>query len=169
MHVTASKIQTLADVELAVLLCLVAHQHCIISAHTLLLDSLAQELQLVCPVLAIIHLHNTNSIKIATNVFGLSYALVDCSPTTTLDDFKQSVLLNVPNSSNQHGTSSHTHLPLPSFKHTNSTYTGTSNELDERKIADMIIAKNLNTAHTNVQTQALEVTFSYKYSTVLAI
>ena len=49
MDSTAAKIQALGDLELAVLLCLVAHQHCIISTHNLLLDTLAQELQLVRP------------------------------------------------------------------------------------------------------------------------
>lgn len=32
-----------------------------------------------------------------------------------------------------------------------------SNELDDRKVADIIIAKDLNMANNNVQTQALEV------------
>ena len=47
MDSTAVKIQALGDLELAVLLCLTAQQHCIISAQNLLLDTLAQELQSV--------------------------------------------------------------------------------------------------------------------------
>jgi hypothetical protein len=47
MNSTAAKIQALGDLELAVLLCLTAQQHCIISTQNLLLDTLAQELQLV--------------------------------------------------------------------------------------------------------------------------
>jgi hypothetical protein len=47
MDQTAAKIQALGDLELAVLLCLIAQQHCIISTQNLLLDTLAQELQLV--------------------------------------------------------------------------------------------------------------------------
>ncbi|CAD0090735.1 unnamed protein product [Aureobasidium vineae] len=129
MDSTAAKIQALGDLELAVLLCLVAQQHCIISTQNLLLDTLAQELQLV--------------------------------PTTTLDDFKESILVDAPDASHDHLASS-THLSLPSFKPTTSRHTffrnqsGTSNELDERKIADIIIAKDLNMASSNVQTQALE-------------
>jgi hypothetical protein len=51
MDSMAAKIQALGDLELAVLLCLVAQQHCIISTQNLLLDTLAHELQLVCPSL----------------------------------------------------------------------------------------------------------------------
>ncbi|THW66083.1 hypothetical protein D6D20_01601 [Aureobasidium pullulans] len=144
MDTTAAKVQALGDLELAVLLCLVAQQHCIISTQNLLLDNLAQELKLI-----------------AANIFGLTCALVNCSAATTLDDFKQSVLVDVQDPLDGHAASS-THLSLPSFKHTGSRQTffrnqsGTSNELDERKIADIIIAKDLNMANSNVQTQALE-------------
>jgi hypothetical protein len=51
MDSTAAKIQALGDLELAVLLCLVAQQHCIISTQNLLLDTLAHEIQLVRPFL----------------------------------------------------------------------------------------------------------------------
>ncbi|THY36359.1 hypothetical protein D6D01_00488 [Aureobasidium pullulans] len=144
MDTTAAKVQALGDLELAVLLCLVAQQHCIISTQNLLLDNLAQELQLI-----------------AANIFGLTCALVNCSAATTLDDFKQSVLVDIQDPLDDHAASS-TRLSLPSFKHTGSRQTffrnqsGTSNELDERKIADIIIAKDLNMANSNVQTQALE-------------
>lgn len=165
MDSTAVKIQALGDLELAVLLCLVAQQHCIISTNNLLLDSLAHELQLVCLYLPEYPHLETNKFKIATNIFGLSCALVNCSSTTTLDAFKESILVDVPDAANDHVASS-THLSLPSFNHTTSRHTffrnhsGTSNELDERKIADIIIAKDLNMASSNVQTQALEV-FTY--------
>lgn len=45
----ADKVQTLSDLELAALLCLVAEQHAIIEAHSSQLDALTQELQLVSP------------------------------------------------------------------------------------------------------------------------
>ena len=107
-------------------------------------------------------LQTLTNVKIAANIFGLTCALVDCSAATTLDDFKQSVLVDVQDPLDDHAASS-THPSLPSFKHTGSRQTffrnqsGTSNELDERKIADIIIAKDLNMANSNVQTQALEV------------
>jgi len=42
------KVQSLSDIELAVLLCLIADQHCVIEAEDELLPGLKQELQLVC-------------------------------------------------------------------------------------------------------------------------
>lgn len=41
------KVQTLSDIELAVLICLVADQHCIIEAEKEAFEDLQQELQLV--------------------------------------------------------------------------------------------------------------------------
>lgn len=41
------KVQTLSDLELAVLVCLVAEQHCIIQTENLLLESVETELKLV--------------------------------------------------------------------------------------------------------------------------
>jgi hypothetical protein len=45
------KVQTLSDLELAVLVCLVAEQHCIIQTEGQLLDDVEQELKLVSQVL----------------------------------------------------------------------------------------------------------------------
>ena len=41
------KVQTLSDLELAVLVCLVAEQHCIIETEGQLLDAVESELKLV--------------------------------------------------------------------------------------------------------------------------
>lgn len=41
------KVQTLSDLELAVLVCLVAEQHCIIQTEEQLLDNVKEELRLV--------------------------------------------------------------------------------------------------------------------------
>lgn len=41
------KVQTLSDIELAVLICLVADQHCIIETERDLLEDVQQELKLV--------------------------------------------------------------------------------------------------------------------------
>lgn len=74
--------------------------------------------------------------QIATRVFPLSCVLVDCSASTTLDHFRQAVLLDLPSTSAL--TSSHRDL----------------------SIADVVITKDLNLASHNVQTQALEVTLT---------
>jgi len=41
------KVQTLSDLELAALVCLVAEQHCIIETERQLLDNVGEELKLV--------------------------------------------------------------------------------------------------------------------------
>ncbi|MCJ1256161.1 hypothetical protein MMC24_003981 [Lignoscripta atroalba] len=70
------KAQELTDIELATLLSLTANQHCIIQTEEDALDALQEELQLI-----------------ASNVFGLSAAVVQCSESTTLDDFSSGVLV----------------------------------------------------------------------------
>lgn len=97
MEKIALKIQDLGDLELAVLLSLVAEQHCIITTKNKLVPDLARELELVrsiCTFLAPNHL--TDYQKISTRVFNVSCALVHCSASTTLDDFRQGVLVNAP-------------------------------------------------------------------------
>ncbi|EOD49717.1 hypothetical protein GTA08_BOTSDO04362 [Neofusicoccum parvum] len=72
----ADKVQTLSDLELAALLCLVAEQHAIIEADAAQLDVLTQELQLI-----------------AGSVFGLSSTVLECSDKTTLDGFGTGLLV----------------------------------------------------------------------------
>jgi len=43
----ADKVQALSDIELAILLCLITEQHCIIETEKEALDDLAQEIRLV--------------------------------------------------------------------------------------------------------------------------
>ena len=50
-----SKVQDLTDVELALLLCLVANQHCIIETTEEALDKLEDEILLVCTTPIICH------------------------------------------------------------------------------------------------------------------
>lgn len=42
------KVQTLSDLELAVLVCIVAEQHCIVQTEVQLIESVEEELKLVC-------------------------------------------------------------------------------------------------------------------------
>lgn len=43
------KVHALSDLELAILLCLISREHCLMSTPTDAVDDLIQELQLVCP------------------------------------------------------------------------------------------------------------------------
>jgi hypothetical protein len=47
IHKLVERVQNLSDLELAILLCLIAKQHCCIEVEDELVDDLAQELALV--------------------------------------------------------------------------------------------------------------------------
>ncbi|KAI4933044.1 hypothetical protein J4E85_003447 [Alternaria conjuncta] len=70
------KVQSLSDLELAVLICLVADQHCIIEAERQLTRDVLEELK-----------------PVATNTFGLTWAVLECTEHTTLDDFGSGILV----------------------------------------------------------------------------
>ncbi|KAF3046280.1 hypothetical protein E8E11_003533 [Didymella keratinophila] len=125
------KVQTLSDLELAALVCLVAEQHCIIETEEQLLDTVESELKLV-----------------ASNVFGLTWAVLDCNEQTTLDDFGCGILVK---------------------DETDDDYFNSKSEASNAKafrialwlakaawIANIVIAKNLDVANSQVQTQVLE-------------
>ncbi|USP82110.1 hypothetical protein yc1106_09384 [Curvularia clavata] len=63
------KVQSLSDLELAVLICLVAEHHCIIEAEAEITRN------------------------IASNVFGLASVVLECDEHTTLDDFGNGILV----------------------------------------------------------------------------
>ncbi|KAJ4355573.1 uncharacterized protein N0V89_003593 [Didymosphaeria variabile] len=72
----ADKVQALSDIELATLLCLITDQHCIIEGDRQSLDKLDQEIRLV-----------------ARNVFELTWAVLECSESTTVDEFCTGILV----------------------------------------------------------------------------
>ena len=72
-------------------------------------------------------------------MLGLSTAVVDCSNGTTLEAFREAVLVDAFDASEQDG-----------YRPVNEP------SLDERKIAHVIVAKHLDIADPNVQVQSLE-------------
>ncbi|KAI0426170.1 hypothetical protein F5Y09DRAFT_72364 [Xylaria sp. FL1042] len=88
------KVRQLGDIDLAVLLCLISREHCIVSTDAEYLDDLTVELQLV-----------------ATRTFGLGSAVVDCTPETTLDDLITAIQL--PQSPSQSKLSADLRTPSP--------------------------------------------------------
>ncbi|KAF3031994.1 hypothetical protein E8E12_000612 [Didymella heteroderae] len=132
------KVQTLSDLELAVLVCLVAEQHCIIETEGQLLDAVESELKLV-----------------ATNVFGLTWAVLECKEQTTLDDFGCGILVKDDADDDYFNSRSEASnvkaCPIASSRTLNAF-----TQLDSGRIANIIIAKNLDRANSQVQIQALE-------------
>ncbi|KAI4197479.1 MAG: hypothetical protein LQ346_002993 [Caloplaca aetnensis] len=82
------KAAELSDVELALLLSVVANEHCLIQTEQAALDSLGQELHLA-----------------ATSTFGRTPALLACREDTTLDEFTNGLLVQSVESEPYHGTS----------------------------------------------------------------
>ncbi|KAI1822888.1 hypothetical protein F4861DRAFT_512658 [Xylaria intraflava] len=160
------KVRALGDIELAALLCLIGREHCIISTDGEYLDDLTAELQFV-----------------ASRTFGLETAVVDCTPETTLEDLVAAIQLpqprpivipRSPSSPRPRGSvSAHSHPhPHPHHQHgaprppsslslnanaarsrTPSLSAGTQ---QQQHIANIILARDLNTAPKAVQIQCLE-------------
>ncbi|KAJ4372590.1 hypothetical protein N0V86_007952 [Didymella sp. IMI 355093] len=141
------KVQTLSDLELAVLVCLVAEQHCIIETEKQLLDTVESELKLV-----------------ASNVFGVTWAVLECNEQTTLDDFGCGIL--VKNETDDDYFSSKSEASNVKFASLSgspkrpdrrvSKAPSALTQLDSGRIANIVIAKNLDRANPQVQIQALE-------------
>ncbi|KAL2075640.1 hypothetical protein VTL71DRAFT_583 [Oculimacula yallundae] len=136
------RVHELSDLELAALICLVAQEHCIIDTEPDAIDELTQELQLV-----------------ASKVFGLSNAIIDCHEHTTLDDFAHAILSveNSPTRSNSPVTTRQDSyfLNTPAFGSANRSPVAETFG-DNKTIANVIIARNLDEAPKQVQIQALE-------------
>ncbi|EKJ73274.1 hypothetical protein NXS19_008721 [Fusarium pseudograminearum] len=140
-----NKVHALSDLELALLLCLISREHCLVSTPSEAIDDLIQELQLV-----------------ATKTFGLSWVVIDCNPSTTLEDFASTLLLG-----NQASPSSHSPTVLrnpdsyfttrPSTSHPRTPLSPlTPGGAFASQIANVVLAKNLDRAPQAVQIQALE-------------
>ncbi|KAH7371284.1 hypothetical protein BKA66DRAFT_424316 [Pyrenochaeta sp. MPI-SDFR-AT-0127] len=143
----AEKVQALSDIELAVLLCLVADQHCIIEAEKEVIDGVREELKLV-----------------ASDVFGLTWAVLECDEQTTLDDFGSGILVtedvddyfsNRNDKTTGRQLSSISGSPwMPDRRASKSPKP--FSPLDSRRIANVVVLKNLSRASSQVQIQALE-------------
>lgn len=144
--VTQDKLQQLGDLELAILICLIAQEHCMFSTEHALNLNLQDELRLVCEA-----------------TFGLQPVVVSCSAHMTVDEFSEAVLVD---SREDEAVTEHRHDALsrpvmsisfgPTRGRSSSPTQFGSNTLDDRRIADVIIATNMDTAPDSVQTQALE-------------
>lgn len=132
----------LTDLELAVLLCLVAQQHCLITTEDELLDDLAAELALI-----------------VSEVFSLSYKVVSREDLVSVEKFGEAIL------SHDHFASSSTaddeeqlahHSLLAKVNFRTGSRGGTERDLDTRLVVSVIIAKDFNLAPQEVQVAALE-------------
>ncbi|RKF72196.1 hypothetical protein GcM1_249258 [Golovinomyces cichoracearum] len=136
------RIQSLSDLELAVLICLIAHEHCVINTALVCLDNVACELELI-----------------ATKVFGLRSVVVECSRNITADEFVNLIISSGASdtwSNSQFVTRQdrYSRNSIPLTTHYRLFYSHQKGK--KPSIVKVIIAKNLNRASQNVQLQALE-------------
>ncbi|KAK2754492.1 hypothetical protein FQN54_006893 [Arachnomyces sp. PD_36] len=144
------RVPDLTDLELAVLLCLVAREHSIIETVSDAVEDLEKELRLI-----------------TAGVFGLSCAVLDCSPEFTVDDFNNGIL--DPYGMNLDWKYDSRRLSTPrgadidtntdSFLQSQPARGRSKSPLPEssRGVANVVIAKNFNHCPAQVQIQALEV------------
>ncbi|KAF2431466.1 hypothetical protein EJ08DRAFT_696554 [Tothia fuscella] len=141
----SSKIQELGDIELAALLCLITEEHCIIQAESAELENVERELRLIC-----------------TRTFGLNCAVLECDEQTTLDDFGSGILAD---DWKGEGDGSVFAKAEVLRKGDDSFFSSTTrggavmpaqDENQRGKIANVVVAKNLNVTSNQVQIQALE-------------
>lgn len=160
-----TKVHGLSDLELAAFLCLVNREHCIVSTPPVALNELIEELQLVSPLVAASPLLTSlTCLQIATKTFGLTCAIVDCSPQTTLEDFASSILIAQSPTATRSGSPLRTRndsyfysragiSPLTAVNAYSPTGPGGA---AGSSIANVILARNLDSAPKAVQIQVLE-------------
>jgi len=97
---------------------------------------------------------------VAAKVFGLSHAVIDCSEHTSLDDFAYAILSaegSPARSTSPVRTRADSYfLNAPTFQSIAARSPVSENFADNKSIANVIIAKNLDEAPKQVQIQALE-------------
>ena len=139
-----SKIQGLGDLELAILICLVAQEHCIFSTSYESKHDLRDEVRLICE-----------------STFGLQLAVIECSPQMTVDEFNEGILVEVKRDEDDYfepqESRDQPRTPVDfTYPRVASSGRLRSNTLDRRQIADVLITTDLDMAGENVQIQALE-------------
>jgi hypothetical protein len=133
------KIQQLNDLELAILVSLVAEEHCVFSTDVLSTLELRNELHAVC-----------------AHTFGLKTTSITCNPRTCVDDLNKALLVEYhddPDEAQGLHETGPTAALRADFSRLGRSSPSPSNEW---QIANVVIAADLDLADTSVQVQVLE-------------
>ncbi|KAK5122099.1 hypothetical protein LTR85_004345 [Meristemomyces frigidus] len=136
------KLRELGDLDLAILVSLTSGQHCIFSSGPQTTRDLRDELRLTC-----------------TETFGMQAAVVDCSSKTTVDQFSEALLVDVIDDFEDAVERRDDPVDLSWARHRSQSpgrFGSLGHALDDRRIADVVIAHHLDRTGTNVQVQTLE-------------
>ncbi|KAJ9645034.1 hypothetical protein H2204_001496 [Knufia peltigerae] len=140
-------VNNLTDLELAVLLSLVAQDHCLIQTPEEFQDDVASELALI-----------------VRDIFSLSYIIINKHDLQSIDTFVEAILDDareysdpLDQSDDDLGRESDLRARVAdvSFRGVASAQNDQTT-LDTRKVVNVVIAKDFNLAHEDVQIQALE-------------
>ncbi|KAJ5152176.1 hypothetical protein N7492_010471 [Penicillium capsulatum] len=150
--------QRLSDLELATFLSLVASEHCLIETTGDSVNDVAKELALI-----------------STHTFGLSYSVLDCGWSTSMEDIHQEILT----------AEARKHHTRPAYlrtkTETSSNRSSYMNARDrskspipgshpsENNVVNIVIAKNFNLVDEDVQVQILQLMRARKLATEVGI
>ncbi|USW50104.1 hypothetical protein Slin15195_G034230 [Septoria linicola] len=144
---TLARVEELGDLELALLVSTVAQVHCIFSTAVDAIQDLQEELRLTC-----------------IDLFGTHPAVIDCSPQLTVDDFNEGLLIeneeSLEDAIDRDYTKARPSLminftPMRQASPGGSRLGSVAN-LEDKRIADVVIATGLDEASESVQVQAFE-------------
>ncbi|KXT05988.1 hypothetical protein AC578_309 [Pseudocercospora eumusae] len=134
-----SRIQDLGDVELALLVAMVAGEHCIFSTPRESVENLRTELRLTC-----------------MKRFGRQPVVIDCSPSTSVEEFSEALLVENEDDDSYKKNAARPNFLQVTFDAASPGRSGSVANLDERRVADVVIAVGLDSAIEAVQVQAFE-------------
>ncbi|EYE92962.1 uncharacterized protein EURHEDRAFT_414911 [Aspergillus ruber CBS 135680] len=146
--------QELSDLEVALLLCLVARGHPLLETTNDGIDDVAKELSLIC-----------------SNKFGLSCAVLDCSSVTSVEDFCNGIAASdsckgqIQPPGSRAESSSNFSILQGSQEPRNRSRSLIRTELE---VVNVVVAKNFNHVDEYIQLQALELIHSKKLMTAKA-
>lgn len=152
-----ARVQGLGDLELALLLSMVAELQCMFSTAIANVRELQEELRLSC-----------------IGLFGIHPVVVECSPRTTVDDFSEALLVEADESREEatEDDASYASVRLnlmanfqPTRQPTPVGRLGSLAGLENRRIADIVVVTGLDTASDGVQVQAFELLRSGRFFT----
>ncbi|KAJ5101958.1 hypothetical protein NUU61_004180 [Penicillium alfredii] len=129
--------QQLSALEVALFLCLVAHEHCLIETTATCIHDLATELALICSI-----------------TFDFSCSILDCSSATSLEDIGNDI--RIPDARRGHAHPSRPWMNVESSSRDRSKSPVPSTPNDTGNIVNIVIAKNFNVVNENIQAQILQ-------------
>ena len=147
VHNLLDNIQELSDLELGVLLSLIAQGHCLMTTEDDLVDDLASELSLI-----------------ASELFGLSYVVLEPEDLDSVDHFGEAILeetgrrLSVEDDPRPGFLRARlANLDIRAAPKSSKQKSSDDGRFDDRMIKNVVIAKGFNLADEYVQVQAIEI------------